>query len=136
MKEFSKPKIVWKRVGSNVRFCYDETGCMTLDSTCFATGDHIKYLTIFLNSKIGKYLLKYSPKTGTGDLLISVQAIDPLLVPIPDNETENKLNSMLDIITSNINELKDIEQIQVEIDSILYNLYDLSDEEIEFIEAQ
>ena len=136
MKEFSKPKIVWKRVGSNVRFCYDETGCMTLDSTCFATGDHIKYLTIFLNSKIGKYLLKYSPKTGTGDLLISVQAIDPLLVPIPDNETENKLNSMLDIITSNINELKDIEQIQGEIDSILYNLYDLSDEEIEFIEAQ
>lgn len=36
-----------------------------------------------LNSPLGHFLLKDSPKTGTGDLLISVQAIEPLRIPLP-----------------------------------------------------
>ena len=43
-EDFSKQKIVWKRVGSILRFSYDDTGIMALDSTCFATGKYIKYL--------------------------------------------------------------------------------------------
>jgi len=65
-------KIIWKRVGSILRFCYDEKKHLVLDSTCFATGKNLKYLLGMLNSKFGNYLLQDSPKTGTGDLLISV----------------------------------------------------------------
>ena len=64
MDEFSKPKIVWKRVGSILRFSFDDKGCMALDSTCFAVGNHIKYLVAILNSKFGNYLLQDAPKTG------------------------------------------------------------------------
>ena len=60
--DFSKQKIIWKRVGSLTRFCYDEKGCFCLDSTCFATGKNLKFLTLLLNSPMGKYLLKDSPK--------------------------------------------------------------------------
>ena len=73
-EDFSKQKIVWKRVGSILRFAYDDTGALCLDSTCFATGKYIKYLVGIMNSKFGKYIMKDSPQTGTGDLLISVQA--------------------------------------------------------------
>ena len=48
---------------------------MCLDSTCFATGRHTEYLCCFLNSKMGHYMLKDAPTTGTGDLLVSVQAV-------------------------------------------------------------
>lgn len=77
--EFSKPKLVWKRIGSDVRFAYDETGILSLDSTCIAVGKRIKYLCGIFNSKMGRYLLKYTPKTGTGDSLVSVQAFLPYI---------------------------------------------------------
>ncbi|HFK5599029.1 TPA: TaqI-like C-terminal specificity domain-containing protein, partial [Elizabethkingia anophelis] len=85
-EDFSKQKIVWKRIGSILRFSYDNSGAFALDSTCFATGSYVKYLVAVLNSQFGKYILKDSPKTGTGDLIISVQAIEPLLIPIPNHE--------------------------------------------------
>ena len=31
---------------------------------------------------MGHYMFKDSPKTGTGDLLVSVQAIEPILIPM------------------------------------------------------
>ena len=96
MDDFSKQKIIWKRIGSKIRFCYDDSGLFCLDSTCFATGVHIKYLSAILNTYIGNYLFKDSPKTGTGDLLISVQAFDPIFVPIPTDEQEKTVNTILD----------------------------------------
>lgn len=95
LDDFNKPKIVWKRVGSILRFSYDNSGMMALDSTCFATGQHIEFLVALLNSKMGHYLLKDSPKTGTGDLLVSVQAIEPIKVPVPSESLEKKICSLL-----------------------------------------
>nr|MCR5697496.1 Eco57I restriction-modification methylase domain-containing protein [Marinilabiliaceae bacterium] len=43
-EDFSQPKIIWKRIGSILRFSYDNRGCLGLDSTCFAAGEHIEYL--------------------------------------------------------------------------------------------
>lgn len=132
-EDFSKPKIVWKRVGSILRFSYDETGALALDSTCFATGQNIKFLVAILNSKFGRYLMKNSPKTGTGDLLISVQAIEPLFIPIPDIEMNSKFEALVDkLIIGDGFELKQIEQ---EIDTSIYDLFEFEEEEICFIES-
>ena len=129
--DFSKQKIIWKRVGSLLKFCYDESGVITLDSTCFATGKFIKYLIAFLNSSIGNYLLQDSPKTGTGDLLVSVQAINPIVVPIPKEIFENKINLLIDQLLQNSD--KKIEDL---INSSFYDLFNFSLDEIEFIEIQ
>ena len=130
MDEFNKPKIVWKRVGSILRFSYDTKGCLALDSTCFATGGHIKYLVAILNSKFGNYLLQDSPKTGTGDLLISVQAVEPLKIPVPNEKTEKEICSLADFV------LADDKTKEAEIDSLVYELYGLNEEEIAFIEGK
>ena len=127
-EEFNKPKIVWKRVGSIIRFSFDTNKCMTLDSTCFAVGEHIKYLVAILNSKFGNYLLQDAPKTGTGDLLISVQAVEPLMIPIPNKLFEDTINKLLDKI------LTGDKEAESEINRRVYNLYGLSDEEIDFIQ--
>jgi len=134
-EDFYKQKMVWKRVGSILRFSYDETGALALDSTCFATGHHIKYLVTVLNSRFGKYLMKDSPKTGTGDLLISVQAIEPLQIAIPTKEGLVEIEMLFENIFST-NQIELILQLESRINSIIYRLYDFNQEEIQFIELQ
>lgn len=97
--EFSKEKVIWKRIGSIMRFAYSDEEMYCLDSTCIATGEKIKYLTAVLNSKAGLFqLFKTSPQTGTGDQIISVQALEPLLVHYPKPEIETKFNLIVDYI--------------------------------------
>jgi adenine-specific DNA-methyltransferase len=131
MDDFSKHKIVWKRIGSILRFSYDDAGTMALDSTCFATGKYIKFLVAVLNSKMGHYLMKDAPQTGTGDLLISVQAVEPLKIPIPNSVTEKLVEKIIDKILKQQNEM-----LERELDQIIYELYKLNEEEIRFIESQ
>ncbi|MBO6795311.1 MAG: N-6 DNA methylase [Balneolaceae bacterium] len=97
--EFKKEKVIWKRIGSIMRFAYSPDEFFGLDSTCIATGEKIKYLTAVLNSKAGLYqLFKTSPQTGTGDQIISNQALEPFLAPYPVEEVEQKINNLVDII--------------------------------------
>ena len=128
MEDFDKPKIMWKRIGSILRFCYNENGALGLDSTCFATGNNIEYICCILNSSMGHYLLKDSPKTGTGDLLISVQAIDPIRVPYISAKLCDKFRALLAKIcnTSSI-------ELYEEIDKEIFLLYKLDSEECEYI---
>ncbi|MCT4059850.1 Eco57I restriction-modification methylase domain-containing protein [Elizabethkingia anophelis] len=132
-EDFSKQKIVWKRIGSILRFSYDNSGAFALDSTCFATGSYVKYLVAVLNSQFGKYILKDSPKTGTGDLIISVQAIEPLLIPIPNHEELSHIEQIIDKI-SNSTEINHV-ILEKEINKYLYNKLDLNDTEIKFIDS-
>ena len=131
LDDFSKQKIVWKRIGSILRFCYDESGMFCLDSTCFATGDKLKFLTLLLNSPLGRYLLKDSPKTGTGDLLISVQALEPMLTPPISNNENYYFEELFDnyIQTSGT----DKEKLNIEINTRLLDLFGFTDEERRFI---
>ncbi|ERI88681.1 hypothetical protein HMPREF1981_00462 [Bacteroides pyogenes F0041] len=128
-EDFNKPKIVWKRVGSILRFCYDNNKALGLDSTCFATGNNIEFICCVLNSPMGHYLLKDAPKTGTGDLLISVQAVDPIKIPIitaeQNLEFEKALKKLL--YCKEINNEK-------EISCKIFDLYNLSPEEQKYIE--
>ena len=124
--DFNKPKIMWKRVGSILRFSFDDTGKLGLDSTCFATGTEIAYLCCVLNSPMGHFLLKDAPKTGTGDLLISVQAVEP--IKVPKLEDSSLFATYLQRYTSGDTD------VEKEINSQIYALYNLSEEEIDYIE--
>jgi len=130
--DFSKQKIVWKRVGSILRFCYDNEKHMVLDSTCFATGNHLKYLLAVLNSDVGCYLLQDAPKTGTGDLLISVQAIEPLQIPNIPTKCEQELITLVDTLLSSKN-ITIITEIENEINKIIFALYNFDQTEIQQI---
>ena len=124
--EFSKPKIIWKRVGSIIRFSYDTTGILGLDSTCFATGESIQYICCVLNSPMGHYLLNGAPRTGTGDLLISVQAVEPLRFPLISDNQKIIFQELLDKIILG-------KQVDNEINRLIFDLYGLSEEERVYI---
>ena len=127
LEDFSRPKIIWKRIGSILRFSFDNKGCLGLDSTCFAAGEHIEYLCCVLNSLMGHYLLKDSPKTGTGDLLVSVQAIEPARIPY-NAQYDRQLSSLLGIQIANPSNAT-----EKEINDIVFTMYGLSLNEREYV---
>jgi len=136
--EFDKEKIIWKRIGSILRFGYDLSGIYCQDSTCIMTGNNLKYLCAYMNSRLGNQLLfDKAPKTGTGDLIVSVQAIDPLLVPPVTSSNRpiiEKIESLVDEILLLKKEKQKIDMQEREIDQLVYQLYDLTPEEIAIIE--
>ena len=129
-EDFFKPKILWKRVGSILRFCYDDNQSLGLDSTCFATGKNIEYVCCVLNSPMGHYLLKDAPKTGTGDLLVSVQAVEPIKIPIVSNEQNLKFKELLTKLLNN-----NSKENENEISRMIFDLYNLSHEERIYVKS-
>ena len=129
-EDFFKPKILWKRVGSILRFCYDDNQSLGLDSTCFATGKNIEYICCVLNSPMGHYLLKDAPKTGTGDLLVSVQAVEPIKIPIVSNEQNLKFKELLTKLLNN-----NSKENENEISRMIFDLYNLSHEERIYVKS-
>ena len=109
MEDFNQPKIIWKRIGSILRFSYDDKGCLGLDST------------------MGHYLLKDSPKTGTGDLLVSVQAIEPARIPYYAN-CDSHLSELLNKQVTHYDAL-----YEKEINDIVFSMYELSPIEREYV---
>ena len=79
---------------------------------------------------MGHYLLKDSPKTGTGDLLVSVQAIEPIKVPVPSESMEKKICLLLADVIQKKN------GAEAKLDEAIYNMYNLDANEIDFIEHQ
>ena len=134
-KEFEKEKIVWKRIGSVIRFSYSKVGELCLDSTVIGVGNRVKYLTALLNSKLFiRELLINSPKTGTGDVIISVQALNPLLVYIPNDKVAKPFETLVDIIISKKERGEDTTAEEQRIDVMVYKLYDLTYEEVHIID--
>ena len=126
-EDFDKPKIIWKRVGSRLRFAYVNHSVLSLDSTCFATGENIDFICCLLNSPMGHYLLKDSPQTGTGDLLISVQAIEPIKVPhLSGGEFVQLFSVLRDGFSISAKQ-------ETELNDIIFDMYHLSSEERKYI---
>ena len=139
MEDFFRPKIIWKRIGSVLRFSYDESAVFCLDSTCFAVGEDIKFLVGYLNSIVSKReLLNNAPKTGTGDVITSVQNLEPLKVPnandMQKREVSNLVEKCISILSNNLE--SDISDIERKIDDIIYKLFDFTKEEVEFIKLK
>lgn len=55
LSDFERPKIIYPNMTKYLPFVYDDTGFYTNDKNYIITGESLKYLTCFFNSKIFKY---------------------------------------------------------------------------------
>lgn len=76
---------------------------------------------------MGHYLLKDAPMTGTGDLLISVQAVEPIKIPIIEQ------NRVFEEALKNLIHCSQMTTVK-EINHIIFDLYNLSPDERKYIE--
>jgi hypothetical protein len=88
-----------------------------------------------MNSKISyRLLLENSPKTGTGDVITSVQAIEPLLIPRISESKQKPFIDLVEKILTGKQAGKDTTVLEQQIDYLVYQLYELNEEEITIID--
>jgi hypothetical protein len=145
--DFSKQKIVYIEIMTDnpeegydfPSFSFDNQGCVLLNTAYMMTGaiTDLKYILSILNSKIGRQLVKfYVTQLQNRQFRMLHQSV--ILFPIPkisDNEKE-KFNFILDKIMSNKKHGLCLTEIETELNHIIYTLFNLTDEEINFIEIQ
>ena len=110
-EDFNKPKIVWNRIASVKQFAQVDDYIFIQDSMHFIIGDNLTYLCSVLNSKIIQWLLSMIVGEAAGGNAGNADNIWNL--PIPQNHSNSKVS-----------------------DESLYTTYQLTEQEIEFIESQ
>ncbi|MDR1780381.1 MAG: hypothetical protein LBR50_06595 [Tannerella sp.] len=134
--DFTQQKIIWRKESPSPDFCFDYGGCATLEPTCFIIGQHLKYLLGILNSKIGRFMLKDSPRVdNTGNIQISILTLEALKIPTPNIKIESDLIALVNKRTSDANP-EECAELDHRINQIVYEIFGLNAEEIEFIEKQ
>ena len=134
---FEKPKIVYPSISSSMRACYDTTKTFCLDTTFVLPTDNLSLLAI-LNSQLFDWYARYkfqtlnNPWVGGGLLLKTIYMQH---VPIA-NRTEAQKAALSRLVAQILAEPNGdaVRALEKEIDTLVYQLYELTPQEIGLIE--
>ena len=123
LEDFYKPKIYYSEIVQSPQFYFDECEHFMPEATTFImTGKHLKYLCSLFNSKTISYFFKtFYAGGGLGESGYRYKKAFFVHLPIPKYESSD---------------LQKIIEVTTEIDTKVYELYGLIEEEIQFIESQ
>ncbi len=146
-QEFEKEKIVYGEIVQEPRFYLDnrecELGYFYAEATSFIlTGEHLRYLLGMLHSKLITFAFKtFYAGGGLGESGYRYKKAFIERLPIPKITPQNQ--ELADKITDGAKQIlalkeKDpkanTQKLEKEIDALVYQLYNLTDEEIKIIE--
>ncbi len=147
LEDFEKEKIVYGEIVQEPRFYLDngecELGYFYAEATSFIlTGEHLRYLLGMLHSKLITFAFKtFYAGGGLGESGYRYKKAFIERLPIPKITPQNQ--ELADKITDSAKQIlalkeKDpkanTQQLEKEIDALVYQLYNLTDEEIKIIE--
>ena len=133
-EDFSKQKIVYNDIAQKLTFAFAEENIFFNNTVYFINGNEneLKYLIGFLNSSLIDWYYK-TQSVQLGEKAVRLFSIYVEKIPIIKFDQQNGVIELSDSMLSNLNNSKEKE---IELNRLIYNLYDLTNEEIEFIEAQ
>ncbi len=147
LEDFEKEKIVYGEIVQDPRFYLDngecELGYFYAEATSFIlTGEHLRYLLGMLHSKLTTFAFKtFYAGGGLGESGYRYKKAFIERLPIPKITPENqKLAHKITDCAKAILEAKEkdpkanTQKLEKEIDALVYQLYNLTDEEIKIIE--
>ena len=126
-EDFSKPKVMWKIIGCNINFSFDETNKVCNNAVDIMTGKRNQLLQFvgLMNSKLFEWYLKLTTEAEVqgGGIQLYVTTLEKTLLKLdfPNNlneVTEQRLNGLVS---------------DEDVDKTIYSLYNLTKEEIDFI---
>jgi hypothetical protein len=127
-EDFSKQKIIFQEMVQESSFMIDDEGTyFCLDTGRIITGKDIEYLIAILNSKLFFFAVKnFYGGGGLGETGVRMKHtfFEKFHCPLFDSETKQKIGKMLKI------------QDYQGIDNLIYEMYSLSEEEMQVIESQ
>lgn len=95
----------------------------------------IKYILALLNSKLYFYWLWNEGKRKGNILELYVTPISEIPIKMLNQNLQNNLVELIDIILINIQNIDETDYYISKIDSLIYEYYNLSEEEISFVES-
>ena len=129
LEDFSKPKIIYPNMTKYMPFVFDNEMYLTNQKCFIITGKYVAYLTAFFNSSLFKYCFRDSfPELQGGTRELSKIFFDK----IPVYEVSDAQNLQFQDAVEDIQK-EYIKQKAQKIDSMLFDLYNLSSEEREAI---
>jgi hypothetical protein len=139
LQEFEKPKIIFSEIVSEPQFYYDEKGYYPEATVFFISGNHLKYLTALLNSKAVTFFFKnfYMGGELVGKIRYKKAFLENVPIPKPSIKEEANIEILVDQILAlkKANPQADTSQLEEEIDELVYQLYDLTSEEVAVVKA-
>ncbi|ECL2745842.1 Eco57I restriction-modification methylase domain-containing protein [Campylobacter jejuni] len=143
-QEFEKEKLGWQRITQEPSFIL-ERECILLDSMAFMVANsknELKYLLGFLNSSLIFYYFKnighlYSDK----GFLLSNQYVEKFPIPKINSKNEKLANELINLVDGILKAKEqdknaNTQELENKINSLVYKLYNLTDDEIKIIEGK
>jgi adenine-specific DNA-methyltransferase len=137
LQDFEKPKIIWGEISDKPKFAYDDNNYYAEATTFLMTGEKLKYLLAILNSKVSAwYFNLIGTTTGMGTNRWKKYKIELLPVKLASPGQEREIIELVDEVIG----LKensphaDTTALENQIDRLVYQLYNLTEEEIQIIE--
>ncbi len=125
MEDFDKPKIIYPNMTKYMPFAFDKEMYLTNQKCFIITGKFMAYLTAFFNSALFKYCFRDSfPELQGGTRELSKIFFDKIpIYEVSDVQNLQFYDAIEDI------QKEYTKQKALRIDSMLFDLYDLTDEE-------
>ena len=133
--EFEKEKLIWMDMSGDSRFSYSNGELYCNDKCFIATGGQLKYLGALLNSKLVSWFMGFvGLPTGMGLIQWKKFAVETIpCVRLSQPEQQPFIDTVNQILTAK-QQGKDTTALEAEIDKRVYQLYNLTADEIKIIE--
>ncbi len=136
---FEKPKIVWGEISDKPKFTYDEKNFFAEATTFFMTGENLKFLLAILNSNVSEWYFKLiGTTTGMGTNRWKKYKIELLPIKQPTVSQKKEIEKKVDkiLVEKKQNPQADTTDLENQIDQLVYELYELTEEEIKIVEGK
>jgi adenine-specific DNA-methyltransferase len=133
-QEFEQPKIVYPDIAAQSKFSWDKSGFyISNTSYCLPIGE--RYLCALLNSSLIAYLYdSLSPQISGSFYRFIAQYMERLPIVEPSLEDQRRLALLVDQLQALDGQGPEAAVLEHEVDTIVYQTYGLSEEEIAEIE--
>ena len=137
LEDFEKDKIIWGEISDKPKFAFDNEKYFAEATTFLMTGEKLKFLLAILNSKVSEwYFNLIGTTTGMGTNRWKKYKIELLPIKIASQVQEKEIEILVNQILAikKQNPLAHTTDLENQIDQLVYQLYNLTEEEISIIE--
>lgn len=135
MEDFFRPKIIYPEITKFINFYFDSDQHYYVNNKCFILiGKQIEYLTAFLNSSLFKFcFLNNFPELLGGTRELRKIFMETIPIKQVSEETNARFATLIHSVQKLKKEHVETLHLEKEIDRMIFDLYDLNEEEIETI---
>jgi type I restriction-modification system DNA methylase subunit len=135
-EQIEQPKIIYPDIAPQCQFAYDQTNSYP-DATLFFIPKGSTYLLGILNSSVNKFFFPQICPSIRGGFM-RFKSIYVEQIPIPITATPEPIEALVNKIlqVKSKDHLADVTKLEHQIDQLVYQLYNLTPEEIKLVEGK